>query len=276
MNNSEIVYSRKRFGRQIVFGQLFIIALLQLVPFLRYFSVFESLGSQTLSYIYYAYMVTMYLSFSVLIYIEVDCLDEFHFDRFTIGTLIIGSIINPRIGLAGESFLKILLGVSGFVILLILALKKPNIQKTSTNWVLIGIVTSCTVVVLLTLIEAALFGNRLNINNIRVFTVLGLIIRELPSAPVIEEVLMRGFLWGYLKSYGMSENKVVWAQGVLFWALHVSKIFTSFSLFSFFITIPLLTVLYSMITLRSKQLFPAIISHLLVNVVSIIFALSIF
>ena len=31
-----------------------------------------------------------------------------------------------------------------------------------------------------------------------------------------EEIIMRGFLWGYLRQAGLSENKACWIQGSLF------------------------------------------------------------
>lgn len=266
MNNAEEIPLKKRIGIKIVFGLLFVILLLQTIPFLRLDPDFDRISSQVFAYLYYVYVVLMYVGFSVLIYIEAVNLDEFHFDRFTLVTFILGSVIRPRSGLPGESVFFVLIGLSGALVIFTLVLKKPGVPITKIKWVIAGIVISSVAAVLLTLLEFSSQGNWGYVSNSRIGTVLGLIVRELPSAPIIEEILVRGFLWGYLKRMSISDNRIFWIQAAVFWLFHVGKVFTPFT---FFITIPLFTILYSLLTLRSKQLFPSIISHLLVNILSI-------
>jgi hypothetical protein len=259
---------KKRLGLWIVLGLILIISVLQLIPFLGLDPNFEQLISQVLAYLYYAYLVLIYLSLSILIFIETENLQEFHIDRFTLITFILGSIIRPRLGLYGENVFLLLIGSAGIFVALTLIRKKPKIPITNLNWVKVGIGISSAVVIVLTLLVLTFPYASAHFINSKISTALGLILREFSSSPMIEEILMRGFLWGYLRREGMSENKVIWIQGCVFWLLHISKVFTPFT---FFVAIPLLAILCSKLTFHSKQLFPAFISHLLINVVSAIF-----
>jgi membrane protease YdiL (CAAX protease family) len=273
MDNVKEFAPKKTIGIQIVYGLLLIILLLQTIPFLVSKLNFELISSQALSYLYYVYITLMYLSLSVLIYFEVEKLEEFHFDRFTVVTFVLGSIIRPRLGIRGEGVFLILIGLAGILVICTLILKKPSIPKTKLQWVIAGIVISSMAAILLTLLGFTLWSPGENINNIRVMNVLSLIVIEFSSAPIMEEVLLRGFLWGYLRRKGYSESKVFWVQGILFWLLHIGKIFSPFT---FFVFIPIFTMLYSKLTLHSKQLFPAVIAHLLVNVVSVLFGWAVY
>jgi membrane protease YdiL (CAAX protease family) len=210
----------------------------------------------------------MYLTFSVLIGVESKNLEEFHIDKFTVVTFILGSILRRRIGIPTEGFFLILIALSGILVIFILISKKPSLPRTNRRWVFVGMVISVVAVIMITLLEV-LFRNTWAVtplfrNNL-VATVIGEIVREFSFGALIEEILFRGFLWGYLIREGWSENKVIWTQGILFWALHLSRIVTPFT---FFIVIPLITIIFSKLTLKSRQLFPAIVAHIIVNVIS--------
>jgi membrane protease YdiL (CAAX protease family) len=83
-----------------------------------------------------------------------------------------------------------------------------------------------------------------------------------------EEIIWRGVFWGQLRKWNVNENRIIWLQGVLFWLLHGWQIFTPIT---FFITIPTCTLIFSLLIKHSKQLFPSIVSHTLINTFAPIF-----
>lgn len=93
------------------------------------------------------------------------------------------------------------------------------------------------------------------------------IIYELSFGVPVEEILFRGFLWGYFRRRGWEEGRVFWVQGILFWILHWDRLMTPLV---FFLGIPVIVLAASGLTLRSKQVFPAILSHLITNAVTAI------
>ena len=77
-----------------------------------------------------------------------------------------------------------------------------------------------------------------------------------------EEIITRGVFWGQLRKWNFDENKIFWLQAVLFWFLHGWQISTPIS---FFITLPIITLIFSLLVRNSKQLFPSIVSHTLID-----------
>jgi membrane protease YdiL (CAAX protease family) len=99
-----------------------------------------------------------------------------------------------------------------------------------------------------------------------------LIVREFSSGALLEELLFRGFFWGYLRRQISEEGKIYWIQFILFWFVHLRRVVTA--PFTFFIAIPLLAMLSSQLTLRSRQIFPAVLSHTVINILSTLLNLA--
>jgi hypothetical protein len=259
----------KKTGIKLVYLLLLVIFALQTIALIGNISPsFSQAISPVLGYFIYIYVTLMYLLFSLLINFESSSLERFHIDRFTVATLVLAALVRQKAGLPGESFFLILIRLSGIFVVFTLIAKKPNIPITKLRWVLIGIAISTIMVILISVVELAIRDSWKIMplyRNSMFSTVSGEIIREFSFGALIEEILFRGFLWGYLKDHGLTDNKVFWVQGIVFWLFHISRIFTPFT---FFLVVPLLTIIQSKLTLHSKQLFPAIISHVIVNVVS--------
>lgn len=256
-------------------GILLVLLLVAVILILQTISLIEETNPNLihadfpiLGYLTYFYATLMFLVFSVLIRLEFKNLAEFNIDKFVVITFILASIIRRPIGIPAEGFFLIMIGLTGIFVVLTLVIKKPVIPKTKIRWVLFGLGISSIIVILFTFIEL-LFRNTwavipLSNNNI-LPTIISEILKEFSFGALIEEMLFRGFLWGYLRREAWNETKIVWTQGLLYWLLHVSKIVTPFT---FFIFIPIITFIFSKLTLRSKQLYPSIIAHLVINVIS--------
>lgn len=80
---------------------------------------------------------------------------------------------------------------------------------------------------------------------------------------VFEEYLFRGVLWGYLRSQGVGEYKILVIQAILFWLSHYQALLDG-SL-SFWTTIPFAGVILGLLALRSKSLTTGIVTHFFYN-----------
>lgn len=265
----------QKLGVALVFLLVVVILILQIMLLIEgILPTFTLVTFPILGYFSYAYVTFMYLGISILIGVEAKNLEEFHIDKFTIMTFVLGSILRRRIGAPAESFFLILIALSGILAIFMVARKKPTLPRTNMKWVFVGIGIGCGTVIIITFLELLFRGTWVAMplfrNNL-IATVIGEIVKEFSFGALVEEILFRGFLWGYLKKEGWNENKVIWTQGILFWVLHLSRIVTPFT---FFIVIPLITMIFSKLTLRSRQLFPAIVAHIIINVISSLLNLS--
>jgi membrane protease YdiL (CAAX protease family) len=261
--------TQRKLGIYLVFLLLMVIFTLQLISLIEQTTLdFALLYSPVLGYFGYFYITLVYCAFSILIRLESNYLEEFHIDRFTLASLVLSSIVRSRLRIPAEGFFLILIGLAGIFMISTLILKKPTIPKTNRRWVLVGAGISSGVIILITLFEL-FFRNAWEIAPLfkdnEALTITRHIVAEFSFGAVIEEILFRGFLWGYLKRAGWHENRIFWMQGTLFWFLHLSKIFTPFT---FFIIIPIIAMICSKLTLKSGQLYPAIIAHMIINILS--------
>jgi membrane protease YdiL (CAAX protease family) len=86
---------------------------------------------------------------------------------------------------------------------------------------------------------------------------------HLSFAPINEEPLFRGFLWGYLHQLKWKESLIWPFQAVLFTSAHV-YLAHQFPLM-FWVFIPLAGLLFGLLTWRSRSIAPAILAHGMVN-----------
>jgi membrane protease YdiL (CAAX protease family) len=81
---------------------------------------------------------------------------------------------------------------------------------------------------------------------------------------VFEEMLFRGALWAYVRSFGLSDQVAFSIQAILFWVSHHQFLSLNHS-YSFWVALPIATILWGLMTWRSKSLTPSTLSHFLFN-----------
>lgn len=250
-------------------------ALLQTVFLLQivapdYFLIY----AESINYFSRFYRLVMYLVLGAIILIEIRDLGEFHIDKFTITTFILSSFLRQRSGIIGDEFFLIFIALVGVSIIFALIIVKPKIVGTNIRWTLASITIGIIAIIVITLLELFFreswqltppFAGNLTA------TVISHIVRQFSLGALTEEILFRGFLWGYLRRRNWAETQICWAQGALFWLMHFSRVITPFT---FFFTIPLLALISSILTFRTKQLFPAILFHTVINVLSALLNLA--
>jgi membrane protease YdiL (CAAX protease family) len=245
------------------------------VLFLQFLFLLQELGiifiysdSLVVTYIPIIFTTIMYLVLAVLIWMESANLQEFHIDRFTIFLFIFSSIIQIRSGIRGELVFVVLMVLSGISMFILLVLRKPPVHETNLSWTNRGIVAGLLVIVFLFIIEFLIrppWTTMPLIGNSVLSTTIGLMATIFTAAP-LEEMLFRGFLWGYLRRFGWTESKIFFVQGILFWLCHFSRLIVT--PFVFFIGIPLMVFVTGKLVMKSKQLFPSILSHSIINMLS--------
>jgi membrane protease YdiL (CAAX protease family) len=251
------------------------VALLQILFLLQEFAPnFFSEYPEGIDQVSRFYRLIIYTVLGIIVLIEIRNLAEFHIDKFTIATFLLSSFLRQRAGIIGEELFLIFIASIGISIILALIVIKPKILETNFKWALTGLAIGLLVIFAMTLIElflrdpwqlAPLFRGNLST------TVFSHIVRQFSLGALTEEILFRGFLWGYLRRRHWTDNQVCWAQGLLFWLLHFSRIVTPFT---FLLTIPLLTFGTTILTFRTRQVFPAILFHTIINVVSALLNLA--
>ena len=96
---------------------------------------------------------------------------------------------------------------------------------------------------------------------------------HLKNASILEEPIYRGFLWGYLRNKHWEEKRILLFQTALF---TVSHFYYFKHPLTIFIMLPLAGLLFGYITMKSRSLIPAMLSHALYNATSFMLILQVF
>lgn len=84
----------------------------------------------------------------------------------------------------------------------------------------------------------------------------------------MEEPLFRGFFWGYLNKYKLSDITICIIQTLLFWGGHINYIDTGLN---FWIWHPITAFLLGLIIVKTKNIAYSLGAHALVNTIVQIF-----
>jgi membrane protease YdiL (CAAX protease family) len=227
-----------------------------------------SLFASASPYAIYAYLMTSYAAIAATIWAEKDNLSSFHIDRLSLIALVFSMFFRRRLGIPGEGFFLFAIGLLGVACLVFLVKHGSRVEQTRLGWALAGCLVGGFVVIPVTITESLqlraippLYSSDL------ILTVLRSVIYELSFAALVEEIVFRGLVWGYLRRAGLSDNKAAVAQGVLFWLAHLGQAST---VLVFVLALPLLILASTILTQRARQVFPAVLSHTVINTMPVI------
>jgi len=215
----------------------------------------------------YSTTITYYLCVAVVVWLERNQLSEYHLDSLSVLVILLsGSIFRTRLGIPGEIYYLVVIWVLSIVILFGFAFNRTKIPKTNIRWLLIGIAIAFLSMIPITILESfqpyKWLDSNLNADNLVLFTIRDAIY-ILSFVSPMEEVIFRGLIWGCLRRFGWTENRIFWTQAVLFWIIHFTRIASPIT---FFISIPIVTITCSLLARYSKQVFPSIVAHTLINI----------
>jgi membrane protease YdiL (CAAX protease family) len=224
------------------------------------------------------YEVSAYLLTAFLIWWERARLADYHLDDASLALLILcrplQTVILARWGVDSPLALPRLAGIliwaiaAGLAVALIRGGNRPaRVGRRTAGWLAIGLLAGLIFSVLENLrpFQALLqergsgavgFGGVLASAAITFFYHLGF-------APIIEEPLFRGFLWGALRRAGWRESRVLFFQAGLFTLAHVY--FAAAYPLRFWIGIPAAGLLFGLLAWRSRSLAPGMFAHAAIN-----------
>jgi membrane protease YdiL (CAAX protease family) len=145
------------------------------------------------------------------------------------------------------------------------------VPRTNLIWSIKGAVAAILVLLPIAIIESLQQNNSMYVSpyDMRYGSVLFAIrqfVYQFAFVSPFEEIIFRGYLWGYLRRFGWKENRILLVQAVLFWFVHLGYI--KMYPITFFITIPIITIIFSLLTRYSKQVFPSMIAHTIINAIT--------
>lgn len=230
-------------------------------------------GLYRLTLLPYGYAICIFAaSFQLVLLItvlmEIDHLADFHLDRWTlIITVLFGSILRKRTDVPFEILFQIIQWLSSLAILAVLIRYRKKIPSTKVNWSLGGALAGLVMAVIQAYLVSFYEPVYLETSPYPVGSIVYILAKtfqQLTYITPIEEIVFRGLLWGYLIRGGWSEKKVFWVQAILFWLMHIPQVFiTPIPLLG---VVPITILVISLFVLFSKQIFPAIAAHTLLNV----------
>lgn len=272
-------------GHSNAIGWLVLVLLLLLrIPYTIAIIYFLPIENQNGSAVY---EVSTYFLICFLIWWERKKLEEFHIDSTALFLIVFARPIQTLIlrywGVDSLLAFPHTSGLALWVISLglILALWRSGFQLSrapyhSFLWLMIGLGVGILLSIsenLQTFRSMLSTGYSSQMQLIPVLSSSGLnLLYHLGFAPINEEPLFRGFLWGYLRQFRWKEIWILLFQTALFTCAHV-YIAKQFPLM-FWIFIPAAGLSLGLLAWRSRSIAPGILAHAMVNG-SIYFLLSV-
>ncbi len=215
----------------------------------------------------YLQIIGVYLSLIVLVYFEPQKIKIYNIDKGTIILLALVGFIRIWLHFPYEEYYRNICFLLGMILLAVSLANWKHIANINWRWAFIGILSS-SIVIPFSFLQYVSFDkalipdlNQLHINNLTVYYLRN-VFYEISIVAPVEEIIFRSLLWGALIEMGISEKRTVYIQGVLFWFMHGWQNITPIT---WLISISLSAILFSQLTKNSKQVFPSIISHSLIN-----------
>jgi len=209
----------------------------------------------------YILLLLSFLVLAVCIALEKENLVNFHFDKGSFILLASSMVLTLPIGpiVLSEYRGLISIAVSICLILTVLVRNWSKTVHTNAHWTLVGILITFIVLIPVNYLNQFTYIE----NESAKINFAARIIYNVLAVSTMEEMVFRGFLWGYFRSMGLSEKKAFVFQFVLFWLGHGGQINAPLL---FLVSTPMSALVLSYLTYRSKQLFPSIVSHTMFNV----------
>jgi membrane protease YdiL (CAAX protease family) len=211
----------------------------------------------------YLNVIILYICILILLWFSRDNLEQYHMDRAAIIALILTGIFRSRLNEPYDLIMRLILIVLTVIIVLLAIKSWQYIPVNKWAWVGIAILSGVAVIPL-AVVESLQPDRYLSITigpGLGVFIVRRILF-YLSFVAVFEEMAFRGILWGFLRGIGLKDGKIFWVQALLFWLGHLYRVINPIT---FFITIPVATIIYSLLAYRSRQVFPSIVSHTIVD-----------
>lgn len=143
-------------------------------------------------------------------------------------------------------------------------------EKTLTNKIASNIVITLIITAIIIATGALVqeFKGGSNLDPLNLKWIINQFLLQLSFAAIMEEPLFRGFFWGYLRKYNLSDITICIVQAFLFWFGHIYYIDTGLN---FWIFHPIAAFLLGLIIVKTKNIVYSLSAHALVNAITQIF-----
>jgi membrane protease YdiL (CAAX protease family) len=218
------------------------------------------------------YEIGTYFLTAILIWWERDHLADYHIDKLAF-IIIIGKPLELLLykldlpfAFPSMSIAYILVIPISLTLILLFWLARPTLPKLSRRialWIFIGILAGIVLGIYGGILTRIFYKTGIADH----FTVTILIffpIQQMLYAGISEEPLFRGFLWGILRKLGVKELWILFIQAGLFWLGHLFHIIHGVG-FSFWLFIPIASLVFGLLAWRSRSITISIIAHGLSN-----------
>ena len=221
------------------------------------------------------YEVCTYILIAFLIWWKRDNLADFHIDK---SALILIILLRPfqtliltywkvESPLAFPSIPSLMISVTALGLAILLwhsGIKTPSISASIWGWLAIGIFTGVCVSILENFNSfSSMLNNHGSLSTLVMKSTSLNLLYHLGFAPINEEPLFRGFLWGALRQRKWNDNSILIFQTILFTSAHLY--FAKQYPLLFWVFIPGAALLFGFLTMRSHSISPAILAHGLIN-----------
>lgn len=216
--------------------------------------------------------VGMYATIGVMIYLARDDLVAFHMDGLSLAIFLLFGTLLRTSTRRNLSYVDIAAYVILYLIsvALLVALwhhrgKRQSGRLRLMNWLLVGLIAGLG----LLLLELAprmvqnYLAERLQLPQIPGLSLLpAWIVDAMGHSAILEEPVLRGFLWGHLRERGLGERRIWLVQTVAFWLAHIRYVGQPYT---FLIAVPVAGFVLGWLAWRSRSLAPSYIAHSLYN-----------
>jgi hypothetical protein len=187
---------------------------------LAIFYYFTGPDNRVLEQIRYFQNAVLYSCLILCFLFETDNLADFHLDRATLAiTIFFGIIRISRRDIPNEFFYKSVVALLALGLLFLAIKNWRKIPPTNSKYWAQGLL-ACLWIIPISIIEIAnfpMYANSLASGTVSVWILaIRAFLQQLSFTTPSEEIMFRGFLWGYLLRYGYSENKSFWLQALHF------------------------------------------------------------
>ncbi|MFN8434470.1 MAG: CPBP family glutamic-type intramembrane protease [Anaerolineales bacterium] len=210
----------------------------------------------------------MYVYLTCILFFQIKKIDEFNLDNGAIFFIVIAGFLRSNYHIEAEIVFKSLVMIINAVLFFVWISRYKNIPPIKYRYFLLSCVL-CLLVIPLSAIEKFQIDKYSSSNLIYasgIYQAIGYgiknILYQLSFVVPIEEVVLRCAFWHLLRTRDFSEYRIALIQGIIFWMMHFSQI--GF-VFSFFVTLPLVILVETILVKYSKQLFPSLFFHLFIN-----------
>jgi len=221
----------------------------------------------TLNYhIVVIYELIVYILIFTLIIINHSELPAYNIDKSSLILIILFSSL-LRFEISNEKYWgyysTIFWGIS-LGLLVILILKWPQLPSVKLKWILLSALLGFGIPLIYLLIQ--LINREQSVSLISIF--INFVINTfffMGHASIQEEILFRGFLWGYMQNKGISDKKTWLFTSFIFIVAHYYSLIYRNTTISGLIIFLIICLVYGWLVWCSRSVSPSMVSHSIFN-----------